>query len=126
MLINPGGVRFSDMADRYVINFKNHGINEIKSYTKKNLRRNIIGVFGSRSNFVMSDDRKLILYRESLSIEELVRQNDKLKNKLQELQGCASKKDIRKSNLKINSCICLVLILIYWKKLLVEGIEDIE
>lgn len=82
MLTNPCVVSSNNMTHRYVNNFKKHGINKMKSHTKKNLRIKITSVFDSHFNFVMSDCRKLLLYPDLLPIVELARQNDKLKSEL--------------------------------------------
>lgn len=90
----PSVVYFVDVTKRYVQSILTSGVKEVKYHTKKNLRRRIEQVYGSRIRFTMSDSGKLLMFPDTLTREELVRKNENLTSKLKEIHSSSQQQVI--------------------------------
>ncbi|CAH1990483.1 unnamed protein product [Acanthoscelides obtectus] len=109
LLDNPKVVRFIEVTSRYVQCIKNNGVSEVESHTKKNLRRKLENLYGSKIHFVSNDSGHLLMLPNSMSRDDLVRMNDQLSAKLKAIETCSDKNlitaacIIRNENLQLQS-----------------------
>ncbi|KAG0726869.1 hypothetical protein GWK47_035731 [Chionoecetes opilio] len=78
---------------------KSFGVDQVQDSTKKHLRETIEEDFGGFLHIIQDHNGKLLIYPDSLTVQELVRENQSLKKQLkalsrgdaQELQTKAAK-----------------------------------
>ncbi|KAG0718431.1 hypothetical protein GWK47_052437 [Chionoecetes opilio] len=111
----PKVLMMTDVTSRLVPSMKSFGVDQVPNSTKKHLRQRIEKEFGGFLYNIQDHNGKLLIYPDSLTVQELVRENKSLKKQLktlsrgdaQELQTQAAKqlradiktkaKDINKS-----------------------------
>ncbi|KAG0715265.1 hypothetical protein GWK47_012327 [Chionoecetes opilio] len=95
----PKFLMMTDVTSRLVASMKSFGVDQVQDSTKKHLRQRIEKEFGGFLHIIQDHNGKLLIYSDSLTVQELVRENQSLKKQLktlsrgdaQELQTKAAK-----------------------------------
>ncbi|KAG0718081.1 hypothetical protein GWK47_053170 [Chionoecetes opilio] len=81
----PKVLMMTDVTSRLVASMKSFGVNQVQDSTKKHLRQRIEKEFGGFLHIIQDHNGKLLIYPDSLTVQELVREDQSLKKQLKTL-----------------------------------------
>jgi len=90
LFTNPRVLKMIDLTAIVVEVMSNTGITMTKESTKKHIRRNIEKEFADTLHFCKDDKGKTLVFPHTLTIYELVKENQKLKDKIETLTAVTS------------------------------------
>ena len=76
----PKILMMTDMTSKLVASMNNIGVDQVKYSTKKHIRQKIETEIRDSLHFIPDQNGKLLIYPDSLKIEELVKEIQSLKN----------------------------------------------
>ncbi|KAG0728125.1 hypothetical protein GWK47_033150 [Chionoecetes opilio] len=82
----PKVLMMTDVTSRLVAPMKSFGVDQVQDSTKKHLRQRIEKEFGGFLHIIQDHNGKLHIYPDSLTVQELVRENQSLKKQLKTKQ----------------------------------------
>ena len=83
---DPKVMMMTEVASRLLASLESFGVDRVQDSTKKHIRRTLEQEFGESLHILQDNNGKLLVYPDSLTIQELVRENQSLKKELKTLR----------------------------------------
>lgn len=103
LLPNPVVLPMTDLTARLERSMHSHGISQIRPSTKKHVRRKLETEMGGSLCFVSDEKGKLLIYPDSLSLDDLAKQVHSLKKDLQEARAANSGDVLTKTAMQLRN-----------------------
>ncbi|KAI3388753.1 hypothetical protein SNEBB_003675, partial [Seison nebaliae] len=87
LFTDPQVVRLAHLTDTFVEFMRTHGCDDVKLQTKKHIRRKLESEFGDSLHFINEANGRVLVYPDNLSLTQVLRENVKLKDNVQELES---------------------------------------
>ncbi len=101
LIEHPAVVPFTDLTSKLVTEMAECGVTQVAPSTKKHLRRKVEAEFGESLHIIPNDKGKLLVYPDNLTMDELVKVCQNLKDELKEHKSSISEDIISQVALKI-------------------------
>ena len=84
--VDPKVMRLTKLTEQFVQIMQSLGQREVKSHTKKHIRRKLESEFGTSLHFVACSNGRVLLYPDNLSVQTLVVESIKLEDELKTMK----------------------------------------
>ena len=86
LFLDPKVMMMTEVASILLASLESFGVDRVQDSTKKHIRRTLEQEFGESLHIIQDNNGKLLVYPDSLTIQELVRENQSLKKELKTLR----------------------------------------